>query len=557
MKNKLFSRLAAIGTSLVLAFLIVQACGKPEDLTKDVKLSIDNDLIRVPLSIRFLDPSVTTSGQSGDAQRDMKDVKIKVKFVGTNLDKLFTTTGQRLTALTEIEGGQIDIAVKKTDIVGGSAASGINFSIIAEAPNYLRTLKSFSINDTVPKFETFSMVNLTNAAQGIKIKTAANIMTVTNGAVTVGRDVVVSDSAKVNIPAGTILKDKDGNNLSGNLSVQLVQFSPSDPIASSAFPGGFNPTEVKDENGASLGAGTFTSLGFIALDMDVNGTPVKQFGGNPVSVTVDISPNLRNPDTGQPLQVGEVVPIWSLNETTGEWKREGTGTISGTAASPKMTFTQTHLSYWNIDYFNRVCKFSQRFNWPTNIAAGYYYVELMNGNTGRPIKGAWHYINPNDPWQYYNHVILYNLPNISDMYFKIYPTVNNPLCPRSLDFTQTNHFNICNLGASLALTANAPSNVEPVLQVFASGTCASNPNVIIRPTLSVWFRPAGCWYWSPLGVMRNGRLSTTSIRTRTTYDFIVVINNTPFYFYNTTIPQETNYVLPNITIPQSYCSSLF
>lgn len=556
MKNKFLSRLAAMASACLLAFLIVQACGKPEDLTKDVLLSVDNDLIRVPLSIRFLDPSVTSSGETADAQRDMKSVKIKVRFVGTNVDKLFTTTGQKLTTLTEIEGGQIDIAVKKTSLVG-SGSNAINFSIIAEAPNYLRTMKSFSINDTVPNFETFSMVNLTNAAQGIKIKSAANVLSVTNGMVTTARDVVVSDSAKVNIPAGTVLKDKDGNNLSGNLSVQLVQFSPSDPIAASAFPGGFNPTEVKDENGASLGAGTFTSLGFIALDMDVNGTAVKQFGGNPISVTVDISPNLRNPDTGNPLQIGEIVPIWSLNETTGEWKREGTGTISGTAANPKMTFQQTHLSYWNIDYFNPVCKYLQRFNWPTNIAPGQYYVELMNGFTGSVIKGSWQYINPNDRWQYYNHVILYNMPNISNMYFKIYPSVNNPLCPRSQDFTQTQHFNICTAGASVALTSNAPSNVNPVLQVFASGSCASNPRVIIRPTLSVWFRPAGCWYWSPLGVMSNGSLTTTAIKTRQSYDFVVVINGTPFYFYNKTIPEQANYILPQIVIPQTYCNSLF
>lgn len=554
MKNTFFTRLAAIGSAFALAFLVVQACGNPADLTKDVKLSVDNDLIRIPLSIQFLDPSVTGSGESADAQRDMKDVKIKVSFVGTNLNKLYTTTGQRLTNLTEIEGGQIDIAVKKTDLVD-DGSNAINFSIIAEAPNYLRTVKSFSINDTITEFETFTMVNLTNAAQGINIKTASNVLSVTNGAVTATRDVVVADSAKVTVPAGTVLKDKNGNNLSGNLSVRLVQFSASDLISESAFPGSLNPTNVKDENGANLGAGTFTSLGFIDLDMDVNGTPVKQFGGNPISVTINVSPNLLNPDTGNPIQIGEVIPIWSLNETTGEWQREGTSTISGTAANLKVTFTQTHLSSWNTGLFQIRCKAKQRFNWSPDIPRGTYKVELMNGRTNKVIRRLQTLqINSNQLTSKYLDV--FNLPNRSSMYFKITPRGRNIFCPGNENFVETQRFD-CSLPASVVLTPNGPVSVNPEVGLIASGYCESNPNIIIRPTLSVWFRSPGCLFWSPLGTMRNGSLSTTAVETNQTYDFKVSVNGSTFYFYNKTIPQQANYVLPNIKIPPTYCNALF
>jgi hypothetical protein len=330
----------------------------------------------------------------------------------------------------------------------------------------------------------------------------------------------------------------------------------SNPISESAFPGSFNPTNVKDENGANLGAGTFTSLGFIALDMDVNGTPVKQFGGNPTTVTIDISPNILDLDTGNPIQIGDVVPIWSLNETTGEWQREGTSTISGTAANPKVTFTQTHLSQWNMGKIIPSCKPRQRFNWSPDIPAGDYVITLMDGNTNKLIsRYLKRRINDSKKatTKYWD---AYSLPTRSSMYFRLTPNTRNSLCPKNENFAETQRFN-CNLPSPSSLAINGPVSVNPEVQVVVSGYCESNPNVIIRPTLSVWFRSPGCLFWSPLGTMRNGSLSTTAVKTDVIYDFKVVFKGISRYFYGEKIPEQTKYVLPNIKISPEYCNALF
>ncbi len=551
MKNNFSRQLLALMSAAVIGFIIVQACGKVTDLTKDVVLSVDNDLVRVPLAIQFFDPSVTTSGEAGDQARDMKNVKINVKLIGAGVEKLYNTAGQRLSTLENIQGGAVDVAMKKTDWAA-LKNTPLTFSLVAEAPGYLRTVKTFTLNDTVTRFETMSMVNLTGTTQGIKV-TNSNAVVTSNASGTVPTTTTIqADSAKIVIPAGTVLKDKNGAPLTGALNVQLVQFSPSSQLSADAFPGGFNPEKIRGTNGQDLGAGSFTSLGFIALDMTVGGTAVKQFGGS-INVTVDIASTLKS-DDGTPVAAGMVVPIWSLNEETGDWQQEQSATIVNNGGKLQAVLTQNHLSYWNLDFISFKCRNFQVFTFPSNITAGNYWVELINGATGAVISGRWTFID-----QAANkNLTIYYPPAFTNMYFKIYQQTGNILCNRGA-FVESQHFNVCGspVGAPISLTSNTPGNVNNVgslIAVSVSGACASQPNVIIRPTLTIMYRPVGCYYWAPLGTMVNG-LMTVNIETRKSYDFRVSVGGVTQYFYNKTVPPELNYILPTITIPPSYCAA--
>ncbi|MFM2269939.1 MAG: hypothetical protein RL757_3380 [Bacteroidota bacterium] len=548
MKKNLSRQLLALLSAAVIGFIIVQACGKVTDVTKDVVLSVDNDLVRIPLSIQFFDPSVTASGEAADQARDMKNVSIAVKLVGTGVEKLYNTAGQRLSTLGDLKGGAVDVAMKKTDWAA-LKNTPLTFSLVAEAPGYLRTVKTFTLNDTVTRFETMSMVNLTGTTPGIKVTTSNAVVTSNASGAVPTTTTIQADSAKIVIPAGTVLKDKNGAPLTGALNVQLVQFSPSSQLSADAFPGGFNPEKIRGTNGQDLGAGTFTSLGFIALDMTVGNTPVKQFGGS-INVTVDIASTLKS-DDGTPVRAGMVVPIWSLNEETGDWQQEQSATIVNNGGKLQAVLTQTHLSFWNLDFCNFKCRNSQTFTFPSNITIGNYWVELMNGATGQVISGQWTRI---DQGVNRNLTIRYP-PAFPDMYFKIYQQTGNVLCNRGA-FVESQHFNVCSgpIGAPVSLTTSTPGNVTSLITVIASGTCASQPNVTINPTLTIMYRPSGCYYWAPLGTMVNGVLAV-NIETRKSYDFKVTMGGTTQYFINKTVPPELRYILPTIVIPQNYCAA--
>jgi hypothetical protein len=55
---------------------------------------------------------------------------------------------------------------------------------------------------------------------------------------------------------------------------------------------------------------------------------------------------------GSGVAVGQTFPLWSLDDTTGLWIQEGTGTVVASAGSPTglaMRATASHLSWWNAD----------------------------------------------------------------------------------------------------------------------------------------------------------------------------------------------------------------
>jgi hypothetical protein len=55
---------------------------------------------------------------------------------------------------------------------------------------------------------------------------------------------------------------------------------------------------------------------------------------------------------GSPVAVGDTIPLWSLDETTGIWVQEGIGTVVASAASPTgfaLSAVVTHFSWWNAD----------------------------------------------------------------------------------------------------------------------------------------------------------------------------------------------------------------
>ncbi len=161
----------------------------------------------------------------------------------------------------------------------------------------------------------------------------------------------------------------------------------------SAFPGGF---VVSTQNEDAREEGIFTTAGFVAVDMSVNNTPVEQFDGD-VSIDIDIPAGTMNPETGQPVQPGDVIPLYSYDEDTGEWTFErdvtipsnGSGLAKGHPGNYRVTIDNiTHLSYWNLDWFDTdYCETGVTLNFVSETGCfSAVKAEMVDASTGQPLN---------------------------------------------------------------------------------------------------------------------------------------------------------------------------
>ncbi len=118
----------------------------------------------------------------------------------------------------------------------------------------------------------------------------------------------------------------------------------SGPGGRNGFPGTFTGT-AKDSSNALL-----ASFGTTEFALLQNGQRLQLAPG----LTADIIiPLFAGADyDGSPVNVGDTIPLWSLNEGTGNWVQEGVGTIVASSAAPTalaMQTTVSHFSWYNCD----------------------------------------------------------------------------------------------------------------------------------------------------------------------------------------------------------------
>lgn len=241
--------------------------------------------------------------------------------------------------------------------------SSIDFTVVVFADGYISN--SIRVNNISGKshFFTLKLVKIDKVPEGVSVvqQKLTTVDPVTNK--TVAESVIKTDksesvttTATVILPAGTVIKDSTGTPLSGELSSTVGYFSPEKEEAIAAFPGGLNVNVLREDGGTN--DGFFVTGGFISIDIiDENGRVAKTFEGNNLQISMEIPDGLMNPETGEPVKKGDVIPLSSYNKETGEWKEETRVTRSNRGVlkqndSLLLSFEAPHLSYWNIDWFN-------------------------------------------------------------------------------------------------------------------------------------------------------------------------------------------------------------
>lgn len=154
---------------------------------------------------------------------------------------------------------------------------------------------------------------------------SGQVMTGSDG-VTIDRVTFDLTGAKIDLPAGTLLKDSIGTPLAGTLSISASAMATKNALPTAAQLGHLT-------DGSSL-----TAVG-AAIDIAITGS-----GGSVKSITPSMLVNLAVPSTF--AAPGATIPYYSFNGTS--WNQEGTATVK---TDGTVDMVVTHLSLWAVAQF--------------------------------------------------------------------------------------------------------------------------------------------------------------------------------------------------------------
>ncbi len=173
-----------------------------------------------------------------------------------------------------------------------------------------------------------------------RLAPAVRIDAIENGGTAVGRD-----GARIALAPGSMVNSA-GQPVTGPIDVFMTPVNVLDVRARRAFPGAF---AGRTDSGAEA---LMLSHGVMDVRFEQNGAPLRLAAGRTAEMDIPIY-TMRNKDGGAHV-AGTSIPVWSLDESTGRWQQEGSGTVVAAAGAPSgfvQRSTVTHFSWWNCDDF--------------------------------------------------------------------------------------------------------------------------------------------------------------------------------------------------------------
>ncbi len=191
------------------------------------------------------------------------------------------------------------------------------------------------------KFEVLSVPAGTPSLDVVAILgTRAPAQTIAN--IQAGGSAAGTDGVKVTFPADALV-NAQGQPVTGSIDLFMTPVDVTGPDVA-AFPGLF---EGVDSGGRRV---ALLSHGVAELVPTQGGQRLNLAPGKTATVEIPLYAD-GNAD-GSPVQLGDVIPFWSLNEATGVWTQEGSGEVVASSGSPTgkvLRAAVTHFSWWNID----------------------------------------------------------------------------------------------------------------------------------------------------------------------------------------------------------------
>ena len=224
-----------------------------------------------------------------------------------------------------VNNDQTSISGTDGKIVIPDLPSGVPIVMQLTKPGYAaQTVRITPDEESEENFFTTAMIPL---EQSVTVPAIEN-----------GTNISGKFGTRVNLPVDALV-DANGELVTGDVDLTMTPLDvSSDEIF--AFPGGFEGVRPDGEqsNIISFGVADFT--------FTQNGETLQMMPGKSAEIEI--------PVTNADVEVGDVIPLWTLDEDTGLWIEEGAGKIIIAAGSPTglaMIAKTGHFSWKNIDVF--------------------------------------------------------------------------------------------------------------------------------------------------------------------------------------------------------------
>lgn len=461
---------------LISVILFANSCKKPNE---GIELTInESTLTKAPVLLHFANANTASTNQPQE---------FKVTITGKNAALVQTDGG----ATTGFKASHGFLPLSLTLGAAPSPSSPVTFNVSADVPGFAPISQTVTITKDTATIVDIALVEYDNPPEGtgVLVKSSALSEGVSSGDVlSVPPGVGMVESAQIKIQPGTQMLNASGAPINATqLNSNIVDYSATSTTSYGAFPGGFHPSNVVDQQGNQINGGNpinFVSAGLLSIKMTANGTQVRRFS-KPLQVSMKLDPNTTNFVTGENIKAGDTVPLWSLDEETGQWKAEGNVAITTDGGSLVANFETSHLCCFNLDW-----------SW---AIAGQAYGTCFTPLTVRIHCGAGNsgiydvtIVTPNNQYLAGAHgvfvrdgevVVFPSVPNIAKCKVVI-SSFNLYLNPRLPILAQTHQFNPCTQG-SVDLTFGQPKTPALINVNFnVTGRC-SNKNINLMP--SGWF----------------------------------------------------------------------
>ncbi|SHJ06879.1 hypothetical protein SAMN04487911_11087 [Arenibacter nanhaiticus] len=503
---------------LLLAFSLPVACESPFEGMTAV---LSNDFIDYRVGVQVID--------ANDQANNPYPANAEITLSGEAIDQglIYATDGHSLSnkqGAAKLVNNSLTLAVKPyTDI---SDTSPLRFNVKAQAPNYLTNTRAITIGSADSlQFLDIKLIKKSETPDGITFNKYQN-NDLENGVSKQDVSLVLESKGsnpdpvvEVNISAGTTFKDVHNKQISSGsaLSIAMTHFNNTNPAAAMNIAGGVH--DVLTGSGERV---SFLVAGAIDVTAEVGNTPVKVFS-KPISVKMFLPPTTYHPETDRTIRLGDKFPVWSKDEASIIWNKEGNVMVERDASGKFFAVIPvSHLSVWMLAFDRPICAtpVKLRYNPSSELSATVYITVAKKGGNGQLIGDKAIAVNNGDE-------VLFGLPK--NMSYEVSLYEGSYAAAGPIDRIDLNS---C---ATTGTLTKKKVSLNPKLYFDLETHCS---NGVFRYSGPIDYKLVSSNRWERFSSSKKGKLKTDLLEWGKTYDFRIVYRGQAFMARKTVLKSD-------------------